>query len=103
MKVSRRGQVTIPKKLRDQYGFRNDVEVEFKPVSDGLLIGKRDVDDKSQPREELTARSRRMMETMEERKKAGLTGVDVVAGILGKNALGEGVTVDEYIEEIRGR
>ena len=29
--------------------------------------------------------------------------VDRVYGILGKNALGEGVSVDEYVEEIRGR
>ena len=103
MRISKRGQVTIPKKLRDQYGFRGDVEVEFKPMSDGLLIGKREVNGGGAPTEKLTSRSRRMLEIMEERKKAGLTGVDVVAGILGKNGLGEGVTVDEYIEEIRGR
>ena len=29
--------------------------------------------------------------------------VDRVVGILGKGALGEGVSVDDYIEEIRGR
>ena len=29
--------------------------------------------------------------------------VDRVYGILGKDALGEGVSVDDYIEDIRGR
>ena len=29
--------------------------------------------------------------------------VDCVVGILGKDALREGISVDDYIEEIRGR
>ena len=29
--------------------------------------------------------------------------MDRVYGILGRDALGEGVSVDDYIEEIRGR
>ncbi len=80
MKVSKRGQVNIDSTANHQARHASD-----------------------EPREELTARSRKMMQIMEERKKAGLTGVDVVAGILGKNALGEGVSVDDYIEEIRRR
>ncbi len=38
------------------------------------------------------------------KKPGGATHpVDQVYGILGKDALGEDVTVDDYIEEIRGR
>ena len=58
-------------------------------------------DDESE--NELGPRSRRMMELMDKRQKAGLTGVDVIAGILDKDALGKGVSVDDYIEDIRGR
>lgn len=38
MRVSGRGQVTIPKLLRDRFGLHPDVEVEFTPAEDGLLI-----------------------------------------------------------------
>lgn len=41
MKVSERGQVTIPKNLRDEYGMNRNVEVEFVPTEDGLLLKKR--------------------------------------------------------------
>ena len=76
MKVSQRGQVTIPKHLRDRYGMNHNVEVEISPTEEGLLIRKR---------------------TTAEHP------VDRVYGILGKDALGKGVSVDDYIEEIRGR
>ncbi len=36
-------------------------------------------------------------------RKTGVYPVDRVAGILDKDALGKGVSVDDYIEEIRGR
>lgn len=42
MRISERGQVTIPKKLRDQFGMGHNVEVEVTPTADGLLIRKRD-------------------------------------------------------------
>ena len=38
MRVSGRGQITIPKPLRDRFGLHPDVEVEFTPAEDGLLI-----------------------------------------------------------------
>ncbi len=41
MRVSERGQVTIPKKLRDRYGMHHDVEVEMAPTEGGVLIRKR--------------------------------------------------------------
>lgn len=76
MRISERGQITIPKPLRDRFGMHRNVEVEISPTRQGLLIRKR-----------TTARH----------------PVDRVYGILGKDALGEGVSVDDYIEEIRGR
>ena len=41
MKISERGQITIPKPLRDRFGMNQDVEVEITPAENGLLIRKR--------------------------------------------------------------
>ena len=41
MRISERGQITIPKKLRDRFGLNRNVEVEISPTADGLLIQKR--------------------------------------------------------------
>ena len=41
MRVSERGQVTIPKALRDRFGMNHNVEVEMTPTERGLLIQKR--------------------------------------------------------------
>ena len=41
MKISERGQVTIPKVLRDRFGLHKDVEVDIIPVNDGILLQKR--------------------------------------------------------------
>ena len=41
MRISQRGQITIPKRLRDRFGMTKDVEVEITPTEDGLLIQKR--------------------------------------------------------------
>ena len=76
MKISERGQITIPKHLRERFGMNHNVEVEISPTEEGLLIRKRTVAEHP---------------------------VDRVYGILGRDALGEGVSVDDYIEEIRGR
>lgn len=43
MRVSERGQITIPKSLRDRFGLSHDVEVELTPTEGGLLIQKRTV------------------------------------------------------------
>ena len=76
MRISERGQITIPKALRNRFGLHHNVEVEISPTDRGLLIRKR---------------------TTAEHP------VDRVYGILGRDALGEGVSIDDYIEEIRGR
>lgn len=41
MRISERGQITIPKHLRERFGMNSDVEVEITPTEDGLLIRKR--------------------------------------------------------------
>ena len=41
MRISERGQITIPKKLRDRFGMNHNVEVEITPTRNGLLIHKR--------------------------------------------------------------
>ena len=43
MRISERGQVTIPKALRDRFGMNRNVEVEMTPTPQGILIHKRTV------------------------------------------------------------
>jgi len=38
MKISEKGQITIPKNFRDKFGMQKDMEIELKPVKNGLLI-----------------------------------------------------------------
>lgn len=78
MKVPGRGRITIPKRLRDQFGMHHNVEVEISPTERGLLIRKRV--DVEHP-------------------------VDRVYGILDRiEHTGIPIdNVDKYIEEIRGR
>ena len=41
MRISKRGQITIPKALRERFGLHNDVEVDITATDRGLLIHKR--------------------------------------------------------------
>ena len=41
MRISERGQITIPKGLREQFGLNHNVEVDLTPTEGGLLIHKR--------------------------------------------------------------
>ena len=78
VKISERGQITIPKKLRDRFGMHHDVEVEITAADEGLLIRKR---------------------TEVEHP------VERVFGILGRES-GDGLQIadiDAYLDEIRGR
>jgi bifunctional DNA-binding transcriptional regulator/antitoxin component of YhaV-PrlF toxin-antitoxin module len=36
--MTERGTVTVPKELRQRYGLGPDVEVEFVPSADGLVL-----------------------------------------------------------------
>ena len=40
MKVGERGQVTIPKDIREQFGLGPDTEVEFRVVNGSILLKK---------------------------------------------------------------
>ena len=40
MKISERGQLTLPKALRNKFGLHKDVEVDLIPVKNGILIQK---------------------------------------------------------------
>jgi len=40
MKISERGQITVPKVLRNQFGLHKNVEVELIPIKNGILIQK---------------------------------------------------------------
>ena len=42
MQISERGQITIPKHLRERFGMHHKVEVEISPTEDGLLITEAD-------------------------------------------------------------
>ena len=41
MKIGERGQITIPKDIRERYGFLPNIEVDFVPDKDGVLLRKR--------------------------------------------------------------
>ena len=41
MKISERGQIAIPKPLRNKLGLLKSVEIDVIPVKEGLLIQKR--------------------------------------------------------------
>ena len=41
MKIGERGQVTIPKNLREKYGFSPSIEIEFVPDKRGIRIQKK--------------------------------------------------------------
>ena len=73
MKVGERGQVTIPKRLRDRYGIRKNADVDF--VDDGTSI--------------------RIVKRSE--------GTERMEGLYGIIKLKHARTVDEYIEDVRGR
>jgi len=76
MRVSERGQITIPKRLRDRFGMRHNVEVEIVPADGGLLIRKRSAADHP---------------------------VDRVYAILERDAGDLPASTDDYLEQIRGR
>lgn len=40
MKIGQRGQVTIPKNIRDQFGLRPDGDVEFRVVQGTIILEK---------------------------------------------------------------
>ena len=76
MKIGERGQVTIPKDLREQLGLKPETEVEFQVVDNSIVLRKK-------PRKLALSRWKgRCKKSFEELGYAG---------------------VDEYIEDVRGR
>lgn len=76
MKISERGQVTIPKDLRERFGLRPETEVEFQVVNNSILL----------------------------RKKPRKLNLTRWKGLCGKSFKELGYTrVDEFIEDVRGR
>ena len=79
MRISERGQITIPKELRDLFGLKGDVEIEITPTEDGLLVRKR-----AEPDEPVDP-------------------MDRVYGVLGQSGIVADLGgVDAYIRQIRG-
>ena len=40
MRIGERGQVTIPKEIRDQFGLRPETEVEFRVIGGNIVLKK---------------------------------------------------------------
>lgn len=38
VKISKKGQVTIPKELREKFNFKEDIEVVLLPTDEGILL-----------------------------------------------------------------
>jgi AbrB family looped-hinge helix DNA binding protein len=81
MRVTTKGQVTIPKEIRDRLGIGPGSEVEFLPTDDGVRV---------------VAVNENISEEEASRKFSQL--LDQMAGTLD---LG-GMTTDEYTEWLRG-
>jgi AbrB family looped-hinge helix DNA binding protein len=76
MKIGERGQVTIPKDLRERFGLKPETEVEFQVVNNSILL----------------------------RKKPGKLNLDRWKGRCRRSFKELGYTrVDEFIEDVRGR
>ena len=79
MRITEKGQITIPVNLRKRYGIDRNTEVEFVADVDGIRITKR-TGAAANPFRALRGAAR---------KRLGDGGVDV--------------NVDQYIEKMRGR
>jgi AbrB family looped-hinge helix DNA binding protein len=76
MKMGERGQVTIPKEIRERFGLGPDTEVEFRVVKDVILLQKK-------PR-------KLNLEKWQGRSKKSLARLGYAS-------------VDAFIEDVRGR
>ena len=104
VRISQRGQITIPKKLRDRFGMHPDVEVEVVPTEDGLLIRERTndidpADGSDGVQADAAVDAADVERVLRERREQGLQPVDSIVGILKR----PGWSTDEYMKEIRGR
>jgi AbrB family looped-hinge helix DNA binding protein len=74
MKISERGQVTVPKKQRIRFGLKPNTDVEFVEIDHQLVLRKR---------------------------RKGQLPIESVRGIL--RGQSNGKSTDQIIEELRGR
>jgi AbrB family looped-hinge helix DNA binding protein len=81
MRVTTKGQVTIPKEIRERLGITPGSEVEFVPTDDGVRLV---AVNQNLSKEESARRFRERLDRM-----AGILDLD-------------GMTADEYIEWLRG-
>jgi AbrB family looped-hinge helix DNA binding protein len=75
MKITTKGQVTIPQHLRERYGLQPKTEVEFRALKDGIKIlqakaGK--------------SRGRELLEHMRGRARKGITTKELMKMTRGK-------------------
>lgn len=70
MRITSKGQVTIPLNIREQMGFLPNTEIEFEPVGDKVVIRK--VVDKQ-------ARGKRIIEHMRGRATIKMTTDEIMA------------------------
>jgi AbrB family looped-hinge helix DNA binding protein len=76
MKIGERGQVTIPKDIRDRFGLGPDIDVEFHVENDSIVLRK----------------APRKLEIERWRGRCRASIADLGCG-----------SVDEFMEDVRGR
>lgn len=70
MRVTEKGQVTIPKRLRDELGIGAGSEVDFERADDTIVIRKVSVD---------PSRGRRLVERLRNRGDVAMTTDEIMA------------------------
>lgn len=71
MRVTTKGQVTIPAEIRDQFGFLPDTEVEFVVQDDGVRLRRVDRPDRR--------RGDRLVERLRGRARSRMTTDEILA------------------------
>ena len=84
MKIGERGQVTIPKEIREEFGLRPDTEVEFRVVKGVVQLQKA-------PRK------------LDLQKWKGRCGASFAELGYTSAKTGQKGAVDRFIEDVRGR
>ena len=71
MRLTQKGQVTVPKRLRDRFGMKTGTEVEFKATEAGVLI--------RPARADQAAKVREVIESVRGTATAGFTTDEIMA------------------------
>lgn len=70
MRVTEKGQVTIPKELRDEYGIGAGTEVRFEPGDDMIVVRKVEAE---------SGRGRALVERLRGRSDAAMSTDEIMA------------------------